>query len=117
GEVMNPGGMGSMLGFQITRLIQETNPKGVSAHLHYCWVYLGKTIIQTNDHFRSGAWTGMQTGSGINRQAEPPPDPTALRAQPLPGAVYFQMPRIAQSWQEFDSIIRASGASSECAVT
>jgi hypothetical protein len=52
GEVMNPGGTGEMLGFEITRLIQETNPTGISSHLHYCWVYLGKTIIRTNDHVK-----------------------------------------------------------------
>src|SRR5215471_12630586 len=40
GEVMNPGGMGTMLGFSVTRLIQQSNPSGISSHLHYCWVYL-----------------------------------------------------------------------------
>lgn len=114
GEVMNPGGMGEMLGFVITRLIQETNPTGISSHLHYCWVYWGKTIIRTNDHVKSGAWTGTNAGSGINRpesEFEVPP------LTEIPGATYFKMPEIAQSWLEFDSIIRASGARAECAVT
>ena len=115
-ETGAPGGMGTNLGFRVTRLIQDTNPSGISSHLHYCWVYLGKTIIKTNDHVTIGAWTGMDAGSGINQPVSSQPASVLSKSQDIPGAKHFQMPKIAQSWDELQQILGAIGASAEGAV-
>ncbi|SRR6266566_2270869 len=107
GETNNPGGMGTMLGFRITRMIEDTNPSGISSHLHYCWVYLGKTIVKASNHMTAGAWTGFESGSGINQPegaARPITDDKRI-----PGATHFEMPKIAQSWSELREILQSSG--------
>ncbi|HXJ96409.1 MAG TPA: hypothetical protein VMT20_26525 [Terriglobia bacterium] len=114
GETMNPGGMGGLLGFSLTRMLMRTNPQGISSHLHYCWVYLGKTIIKTNNHATAGAWTclGGNAGSGINRRDVGEPD----RSATFNGATPFQMPRIAESWKELRDTLNASGERPEGSV-
>jgi hypothetical protein len=113
-ETNNPGGMGTNLGFRITLLIKETNPTGISSHLHYCWVYLGKTIVKTNNHFTVGAWTGFDSGSGIN-QPEGSPKPSSFdKSEGIPGGTYFEMPnKIAQSWGELSQVLQSTGAQAE----
>jgi hypothetical protein len=114
GETMNPGGMGGVLGFSLTNMLKRTNPSGISAHLHYCWVYLGKTIIKTNNHATAGAWTslGSNAGSGINRPDEGDPERSAM----FEGGIPFQMPQIAQSWKQLTDILNSSGARAEGSV-
>ena len=113
-ETMNPGGMGTNLGFRITLLIKETNPAGISSHLHYCWVYLPKTIIKTNNHVNIGAWTGFDSGSGISQPEGPSkPPPILEKSQVIPGGTYFEMPKIAQTWSELSQILRTTGARAE----
>jgi hypothetical protein len=117
-EAGNPGGMGTNLGFLMTRWIMERNPSGISSHLHYCWVYLGKTIIKTNDHMTAGAWTGiMDSGSGINRPETQPTKTNADHAQTNPNFTLFSMPKgIAQTWNELERMLQSSGARAEGAV-
>src|SRR5260370_25157134 len=45
GEVGTQGGMASILGSTLTGDLKDVQPRGVSAHLHYCCVYRGQTII------------------------------------------------------------------------
>ncbi len=55
----------------------------------------------------AGAWTGFESGSGINQPegaARPITDDKRI-----PGATYFEMPRIAQSWSELREILQSSG--------
>jgi hypothetical protein len=114
GETGMPGGTGTMLGFSLTSMLKRTNPSGISSHLHYCWVYLGKTIIKTNNHVTTGAWTGFEGGSGINQ-----PD-TARRpidSQNVEGANSFEMPKIVQSWGELHQLLSGMGAKAEGSVT
>jgi hypothetical protein len=109
-ETSNPGGMGTNLGFRVTNLIQRTQPFGISSHLHYCWTYLGRTIIKTNDHVSIGAWTAMDSGSGIN-QAEGLAKPsTSNKSETIPGGTSFKMPKIAQSWGELGEMLESTGA-------
>jgi hypothetical protein len=112
-EANNPGGMGTNLGFRITHLIRRTNPSGISSHLHYCWVYLGRTVVKTNDHVTIGAWTAMESGSGIN-QPEGSPKPSSLdTSETIPGGTSFKMPTIAQSWGELRQMLQSTGAQAE----
>jgi hypothetical protein len=93
-EAGMPGGMGGVLGFDLTTMIKRTNPSGISSHLHYCWVYLGKTIIKTNDHVTIGSWTALEGGSGIN-QLDGRVKPSAREtAKTVVGGVSFEMPII-----------------------
>ena len=66
-EVHTPGGMGTMLGHSLTEILMRTQPKWVSSHLHYCWVYRGQIIMKKNDHRKKGRWSIVDRGSGINR--------------------------------------------------
>jgi hypothetical protein len=112
-EAGMPGGMGTNLGLQITELLKRTNPSGISSHLHYCWVYLGKTIIKTNDHMIAGAWTGWDGGSGIN---QPEGSPVPSKIAEAPGRTFFAMPKIAQSFDELNQMLQSTGARAEGAV-
>jgi hypothetical protein len=67
GEMVCQGGMASMLGMSLTDVLKEVQPRGVSSHMHYCWVYGGRTIIKNNDHTVKGRWTIAGFGSGITR--------------------------------------------------
>src|SRR5262249_44240428 len=114
GEEGSQGGMGTMLGWQLTTALKKVQPKSVSAYLHYCWVYRGKIIIRTNDHATIGRWTSFSSGSGIERlhdfseefvqddQVEAPQD-SAAGAEARSGIV-FRMPRLAQSWDELEQL-------------
>jgi hypothetical protein len=116
-EAGMPGGMGGILGFDLTNMIKRTNPSGISSHLHYCWVYLGKTIIKTNNHVTIGAWTALEGGSGINQPELPVKPSTVETVQGTPGrGTPFEMPKIAQSWVELEEILRTSGARTEAMV-
>jgi hypothetical protein len=95
--------------------MKSTNPSGISSHLHlhYCWVYLGKTIIKTNDHVTAGAWTAMESGSGINQPEGSPKPPSIDKSQAIPGAMYFEMPKIAQSWGELKRMLESTETQAE----
>jgi hypothetical protein len=105
GEQGTPGGMATMLGIHLTMLLKDVQPKGVSTHLQYCWVYRGKIIIETNDHSVAGRWTAFRHGSGITGQP---------RAQ-LDG-VTFTMPELATSWNEFQKVLRRFGSRADSCV-
>ena len=62
GEQGCAGGMASLLGFTLTRLLQEKRPPGVSPHLHCCWVYRGKVVIAPQNHASVGAWRTFSPG-------------------------------------------------------
>jgi len=110
-EAGNPGGMGAILGFSLTNMLKKTKPFGISSHLHYCWQYLGKTIVKTNDHSTAGAWTVLESGSGIKQPASATPSPAPSK-QLLDGT-HFQMPTIAQSWKELELLLQSAGAKAE----
>ena len=57
GEMGTQGGMASIIGSTLTGILKDIQPRGVSAHLHYCWVYRSQTIIKTNNHAQKGRWT------------------------------------------------------------
>jgi hypothetical protein len=94
------------------------NPSEINWHLHYCRVYLGRTIIKTNDHFTAGSWTGFDSGSGINRPEDEstPPGLDSSEIVPNPGYAYFQRPKIAQSWNDLQQMLRNTGAGAEGSV-
>lgn len=104
GEVNNPGGMGSMIGYHLTGILKGTLPSGISSYLHYCWVYRGKIIIKTNEHATKGRWTAMPSGSGIDR-----PESHEVFSSTLAeaGGTLFQMPKLASSWEELESLLGA----------
>ena len=87
GEVNCPGGMASRLGIDLTKVLQESQPRGISSHLHYCWVYCKKVIVKTNDHSAEGRWSTFPIGSGINELDAPT---TTSIERPT-----FAMPQIA----------------------
>ncbi len=96
GEWGNQGGMASMIGINLTATLKEVQPQGVSSHLHYCWVYRGRTIIRTNDNSEKGRWTAFSTGSGVA-------DPEARslpEAEQKDGFAAFRMPGVVTSWDD-----------------
>src|SRR5579863_5840894 len=115
-EAGNPGGMGGILGFSLTNMLKKTKPFGISSHLHYCWQYLGKAIIKTNDHATIGNWTALGGGSGINQPAEAPPS-KAIPEIKLKGGTSFEMPQIARSWGELTALLESAGAKAEGSIT
>ena len=66
--------------------------------------------MKTNDHVTIGAWTGMDSGSGINQPEGSLKSPSFDKSQALPGGTYFEMPNIAQSWSELKQVLESSGA-------
>jgi hypothetical protein len=109
GEQGTSGGMGSMLGGNLTRILKQASPKGISSHLNYCWVYRGQIIIKTNDHTVSGRWTASEHGSGINQQGQSTLNENAVDD----GGTAFTMPKLATSWDELDKLLSAVGAKAE----
>jgi hypothetical protein len=106
GEIGCQGGMASMLGTSLTDILKEVQPRGVSSHMHYCWVYRGRTIIRTNNHTVKGRWTIAGLGSGINQ-------PLTVEGPSLPrepaladGYDFFEMPKLAASWEELLELLR-----------
>jgi hypothetical protein len=114
GEQGTPGGMATVLAINLTSLLKHTQPRGVSSHLHYCWVYRGRIVIKTNDHVAMGPWTRFYTGvnSPENLASElpfSPPDPDHR-------VEHFMMPRIATSLDELNLLLRDAQHSSTCAL-
>ena len=110
-----PGGMGSILGFELTDILKRVKPSGVSAYLHYCWVYLGRTIIKANNHSIKGPWTSLESasGSGFFQPETNQPSSGSLEAD---GGLAFQMPEIAHSWKQLTESFDGSGATAEGSV-
>jgi hypothetical protein len=113
GEVGQPGGMGQMLGWCATTTLKDCRPNGISSHLHYCWVYRGRIVIQTNNHRTYGNWSAFPIGldaasserlPGTNPETGEPED--VFRHN-------FTMPRIAQSWGELNNLLSGEGATAE----
>jgi hypothetical protein len=105
----NQGGMGTSIGHDLTNLLIRTQPKGISSHLHYCWVYRGRIIIEANNRIMEGKWTIFPLG---HTQDQFDDHDEALDE----GAVAFRMPPIATTWDEFDQIVKNRKLNSECAV-
>jgi len=104
GEIGPSGGMGSRLGSVLTNVLMQAQPGGISSHLHYCWVYRGQIIIQTNDHSTIGRWSVWNHGSGIGQEPKPmlndsSPSIPPSDVQGFSGNV-FRMPQIATTWEE-----------------
>jgi len=97
GEMGCQGGMASMLGVSLTDILKEVQPRGVSSHMHYCWVYRGQTIIKANDHTVKGRWTIAPLGSGINEM--PNVEVPSIPREPAltEGYAFFEMPKLAAS--------------------
>jgi hypothetical protein len=119
-EVGTPGGMGSRIGFGLTRLLMETRPGGISAHLNYCWVYRGQTIIKTNNHSQMGRWSSFEGGSGVGQTQRvlsipvpqlPPTPPTVIKEQET-----FHMPPLATTWEGLIGILKSMDAKAELCV-
>jgi len=107
-EMGGAGNIATVLGFSLTRVLQQTQPRGISSHLNYCWAYRGRVIIRTNDHATFGPrWSMFSSGSGIDRPDDEPtgPDPEAH------GGVQFTMPALARSWSELVALLGAHGES------
>ena len=109
GEVGVPGGMATLIGDTLTTTLKKVQPKGVSAHLHYCWVYRGRTIIKTNYHVTRGRWTISGLGSGINN-LDKASDEAIWREAAVKDAFIFEMPPLATNWLELQRILDAQGA-------
>src|ERR1039458_6226233 len=92
----------------------RSNERNRTTHLHYCWVYLGKVIIKTNDHSMVGRWTILPGGSGINQPEDAPSVLETTKGEA--GEVVFRMPRIARSWTELNQILNSAGAKAEGSV-
>jgi hypothetical protein len=109
GEMGCQGGMASMLGTSLTDILKEVQPRGVSSHMHYCWVYRGRTIIKTNDHTVKGRWTIAGLGSGINQT--PTVEGPFIPREPALAEGYglFEMPKLAASWEELQELLRERG--------
>ena len=56
-SVGTQGGMGTSIGHDLTSMLMSAQPKHISSHLHYCWVYRGQIIIETNNRVMAGKWT------------------------------------------------------------
>lgn len=108
GEVGSQGGMASIIGSTLTGILKDVQPRGVSAHLHYCWVYRGQTIIKTNNHAHKGRWTIEGLGSGINAP-EHHTDKSAEYAAMQDGSRHFSMPHLAETWDELTSLLEMRG--------
>jgi hypothetical protein len=113
GEQGIHGGMGSRLGTDLTFILKRIRPSGVSAHLHYCWTYLGEVIIKTNNHSSKGAWTMFDAGSGFGQ----PPSSAPSVDLTEDGGQAFKMPKIAASWEQFVKILGESGESAIGSIT
>ncbi|MHB1959001.1 MAG: hypothetical protein ACYCO5_08215 [Acidobacteriaceae bacterium] len=95
----NQGGMGTSIGHDLTNVLMRTQPSGISSHLHYCWVYRGKIIIETNNRIIKGRWTISPLGHTQDQFDD--------RDEMLDeGAVAFRMPSRATTWDELDRILR-----------
>lgn len=105
----NQGGMGTSIGHDLTNLLMRTQPELISSHLHYCWVYRGQIIIETNNRIMAGRWTISPLGHTQDQFDD--------RDEALDeGAVAFRMPSLATTWDELDQILKDKNLNSACAV-
>jgi hypothetical protein len=111
GEVGPRGGLGSRLGMMLTPIIEEAQPRGISPHLHQCWVYRGKIVIGTNDHVKLGRWSAWNPGAENAETHQ-----TRIVGTPETPGFEFSMPRVATSWEELLSILESHGSSAVGAV-
>jgi hypothetical protein len=95
GEIGNIGGMGTMLAIHFTDIVSRHQPRGISSHLHLCFVFLDRIVIRTNDHQRTGRWSGWTLGPDVTADIE----------------ANFTMPAIASSYEELQGLLRATGQS------
>jgi hypothetical protein len=93
------GGMGTSIGHDLTTVLMRTQPAGISSHLHYCWVYRGQIIIETNNRIIKGPWTISPLG---HTQDEFDDQEQTIDE----GAVAFRMPIVATTWEELVGILR-----------
>lgn len=105
----NQGGMGTSIGHDLTTLLMRTRPEGISSHLHYCWVYRGQIIIETNNRVIKGPWTISPRG---HTQDEFDNQEQRLDE----GALAFRMPTVATTWEELVVILRDRGLNCTSAV-
>lgn len=105
----NEGGMGTSIGHDLTSLLMLIQPKSISSNLHYCWVYRGKIIIETNNRIMEGRWTIFPLG---HTQDQFDDSEEALDE----GTVAFRMPPLATTWDELDQILKSRNLNSACAV-
>jgi hypothetical protein len=108
-SVGSQGGMGTSVGHDLTTLLMRTQPAGISSHLHYCWVYRGQIIIETNNRIIKGPWTIAPLG---HTQDQFDDGEETLDE----GATAFRMPRVATNWNELVEILRSRGVSCASAV-
>jgi hypothetical protein len=101
------GGMGTMIGIDLTNLLMRVQPGGISEHLHYCWVYRGKITISTNDHTQKGRWSIIPLGS------ENAPTSPSQSGTLDDGSVVFAMSTIATTWEEFHQLLASRGSSAK----
>jgi hypothetical protein len=105
----SPSGMGTSIGHDLTTVLMRTQPGGISSHLHYCWVYRGQIIIETNNRIIKGPWTMFPLGHTEEQFDD--------RDEPLDeGAVAFRMPPVATTWDELLEMLHDRGLDSACAV-
>jgi hypothetical protein len=114
GEQGVSGGMGTMLGWQLTMILKETQPQGISSHLHYCWVYRGRIVVRTNNHATIGAWSTFDAGPDAPERVTEAID---AGRQDSSGIESFIMPTIAKSWRELENLLHGRGASAVGATT
>jgi len=86
-EIGDPGGFGRGLMLEIAEAIRKMPTQGISPHVHICLVTRSSVRLGTND----------------------------LWAPEQPELDDFLMPKVAESWKEFEEIVRTNGALSEAA--
>jgi len=114
GETGNPGGMAQIIGMALTRRLQESQPYGISDHLHCCWVFRRNIRIRANDHVRNGAWTVMDAGPGVLSTEILPS--IVERTPVVEGSHVFRMPKIVSTWPDLQSLFNDNGLTAEGAV-
>lgn len=113
GEQGVRGGMLTLLGFKLTLILKGTQPRGISSHLHYCWVYRDRIVIAPNDHAELGRWHVFGTGVDAAERALNETTDARKGAEPslvTPSMKTFRMPRIANSLIELEEILSNIGA-------
>ena len=112
-----PGGIATMLGMQLTFMLKETQPKGISSHLHFCWVYRGRVVIKVNDHVTVGSWTMFDVGPGVDSPKHSEGRPANQATQITQVSDSFKMPHIANSLEDFEHLLRSDGRSAIGAIS
>jgi hypothetical protein len=111
GEQGCSGGLATLLGFKLTLLLQATQPRGISSHLHYCWVYRGRVVIAPNNHASAGRWMAFSTGVEAAEKDLREADQSGENSSVSPGMNVFKMPKIAKSLKELDQLLAPNGLS------